>query len=110
MIKKKVQNAKNNNSYARPNQGKVIDFNESNQLLHDIEHSKITHEEALNRIENFRNDINKIIKMKRLNSNQINVLNILFMVNEIFTGEIESLEVNNEGNPDFLKQKSDTRI
>ena len=106
MIKKKVQNAANNSGQARPNRNKVIDFNESNKLIHDIEHSKITYEEALKGIENIRNDINKIISMS-LNQNQIIVLNIIFMVNDFFTGEIESVGLNNEGNFEVFKEKSD---
>ena len=85
MIKNKVQNAKNNNLQARPNRSNVISFNESNKLLYDIEHSKITYEEAMKRIQNIWSDINKIINMQSLNSNQINVLNILFMVDGILT-------------------------
>ena len=42
--------------------------------------------------------------MQSVNLNQINLLNILFMVNEIFTGESESVEVNKEGNLRFLKK------
>ena len=91
VIKKKVQNAENNSWQARPNCSKVINYNESNKLLHDIEHSKITYEEALKRIENIHNDINKIISMQSLNQNQINVLNIIFMVNEFCIGEIGSV-------------------
>ena len=45
--------------------------------------------------------------MQSLNLNQINVLNTLFMVNEIFTGESESVEVNKEGNFKFSKEKLD---
>ena len=41
--------------------------------------------------------------MQSLNSNQINVLNILFMVNEVFTGETDSVEVNNEGKIEIFK-------
>ena len=107
VIKIKVQNAKNNNLQVRPNRSKVVNFNESNKLLHDIEHSKITYEEALKRIQNIRSDVNKIINMQSLNSNQINVLNVLFMVDGIFTGEIESVKANNEGNFQVLKEKSD---
>ena len=106
MIKKKVQNAANNSGQARLNRNKVIDFNESNKLLHDIEHSKITYEEALKRTENVRNDINKIISMS-LNQNQIIVLNIIFMVNHFFTGETESVGLNNEDNFEVFKEKSD---
>ena len=42
-----------------------------------------------------------------LNLNQINVLNILFMVNEIFTGDSGSVEVNKEGNFEIFKEKLD---
>ena len=76
------------------------------KLLHEIEKSQITYEEALKRIENICIDINKIISMQS-NLNQINVLNILFMANEIFAGEIESVEVNKEGNFVVFKEKSD---
>ena len=67
MIKNKVQNAKNNNLQARPNRSNVISFKESNKLLYDIEHSKITYEEVLKRIQNICSDINKIINMQSLN-------------------------------------------
>ena len=43
--------------------------------------------------------------MQSLKLNQINVLNTLFMVNEIFTGESESVEVNKEGNFKVFKEK-----
>ena len=43
--------------------------------------------------------------MQSLNLNQINVLIILFMVNQIFTGESESVEVNKVGNFEVLKEK-----
>ena len=64
VIKNKVQNSKNKNWQARPNRSKVISFSESNKLLYDIENSKITYEEALERIRNIRRDINKIISMQ----------------------------------------------
>ena len=60
--KKKVQNAKSNNLQARPQEGKVININESKKLLHEIENSQITYEEALKRKENIRRDINKLVK------------------------------------------------
>ena len=85
VIKKKVQNAKINNSQARPKGGQVISIYESNKLPHEIENSQVTYEEALKRIENIRTEINKITSMQS-NLNQINVINILFMVNQIFTG------------------------
>ena len=92
----------------RPDQkGVKLYINESNKLIHEIENSQITYEEALKRIENIHRDINKIISMQSLNLNQINVLNTLFMVNEIFTGESESVEVNKEDNFEVFKEKSD---
>ena len=57
MVKNKVQNAKNSNLEARPNRGRPINFDKSNKLLQDIEHSKITYEEASKRINNIRSDI-----------------------------------------------------
>ena len=106
MIKNKVQNAKNNNLKARPNTKSLINFNESKKLLQDKEHSKITCEEALNRINNIRSDIKKIIDKESLYPNQVNVVNILFRVDEIFTGKIESLEANGEGNLEVFEEKS----
>ena len=49
VIKKKVQNAKNNNWLARPIQTSLANFNESKNLLQDIRNNKITYEEALKR-------------------------------------------------------------
>ena len=63
VIKRKVQNAKINNLQARPKGSKFININKSNKLFHEIEKCQITYEEALNRIENIRSDINKTISM-----------------------------------------------
>ena len=98
IIKNKVRNAKDNYLQARPKRSKVINFNESNKLLHEIENREITYEEALKKIKNIRSDINKIISMQSLNLNQINVLNTLFMVN---------VEVNKEDDFEIFKEKSD---
>ena len=106
LIKKKVEIAKINNLQVRPKESKVININESNKLLYEIENSQITYEEALKRIKNIRSDANKITNMQSLNSNQINLLNILFMVNEIFTGESASVELNKEGNFEIFEEKS----
>ena len=62
----------------------------TNQTNYLIENSKITFEEALN-------------SMQSLNLNQVNVLNILFMVNEIFTGESESFYQRNLLNNQILQ-------
>ena len=105
VTKKKVQNAKINNLQARLKGNKAININESKKLFHEIENSQITYEEALKRIENVCSDINKLISMRSLNLNQINVLNTLFMVNEFFTGESESVEVNKEEYFEVFKEK-----
>ena len=107
VIKKKVQNAKINNLQARPKGGKVINTNESNKLLHEIENSQITYEEALKRIENIHSDINKLVSGQCIKLKQVNVLDIIFMVNEIFTGESESVRPNEKGNFEIFKGKSD---
>ena len=107
MIKNKVKNAKTNNLQAIPNWKSFISFNELNKLLQGIEHSKITYEEPLKRIKNIRSDITKIINMQGLNSNQVKGVNIIFMVNEIFTREIESVKANKEHILKVFKEKSD---
>ena len=61
----------------------------------------------MKKINNIRNDITKIINNKSLNSNQLEVVNIIFKANEIFTGEIESVKANNEGTLEVFKKKSD---
>ena len=61
----------------------------------------------MKKINNIRNDITKIINNKSLNSNQLEVVNIIFNANEIFTGEIESVKANNEGTLEVFKKKSD---
>ena len=109
MIKNKVQNVKIYNLQARLRGSKVININESNKLLHEIENSQITYEEALKGIENIRSDINKLVNVQSINLNQVNVLNIIFMVNEIFTGESESVEVNEKANFAIFKEKSDQK-
>ena len=51
--------------------------------------------------------LKKIIDEESLYPNQVNVVNILFMVDEIFTGKIESLEANGEDNLEVFEEKSD---
>ena len=49
---------KKNNLQARPNRSRLVTLNESNKFQ-DIQHSKITYEEALERMTN----ISKMLKM-----------------------------------------------
>ena len=58
-------------------------------------------------IEDIFSDINKLVNAHNINLNQVDVLNILFMVNEIFTGESESVGVSEKGDFEFFKEKSD---
>ena len=89
MIINDIENAENNNLQARPNSGIPISFDESHWLIQDIEHGKIAYEEALKRIASIRNDIKRIDDLDEFNQSQVNVLNALFMVNQIFTGEFK---------------------
>ena len=60
----------------------------------------------MNRIENIRSDINKLVNAQSI-INQVSALNILFMVNEIFTGESVSVRVNEKDDFEIFKEKSD---
>ena len=57
LIKSKVQNAKNNSFQDRKKRSRLVTLNESNKLLQDVKHSKITYEEALKRMTYISNDI-----------------------------------------------------
>ena len=107
MIRNIVQNAKNNSLQDLSNRSSLVNFNKSNKLLQDIQHSRITHKEAMKRINNICSDITKNINKESLNSNQVNLINILFMVNEIFAGEIKSVKANNESTLEVFEEKSD---
>ena len=104
-IKSKVQNAKDNNLQARPS-NKLINFTRSNQLIRDIGHRQLTYEEAWKRIAIIRRDIDTILSQKRLNPNQVEVVNILFMVDEIFTGQINWFKESDKGDLEVFKEKS----
>ena len=61
------------------------------------EHSKITHEEALKIITDISNDIKRINDLDDFNENQVKVLNALFMVDEIITGELKWYKLTDGG-------------
>ena len=77
---------------ARPNLASPITFNESNKLLQDIEHGKITYDKALERIDNICSDIETIINQKNFNLNQVKVINTLFMVDEFLLEKLRVLK------------------
>ena len=62
---------------------------------------------VLKRIENICSDINKLASAQSFSLNQVNVLNILFMVNKIFTGESERIGLSKKGDFEIFKEKSD---
>ena len=47
-------------------------------------------------ITNIGSDIDTIISQEKLNLNRFEVLNTLFLVDEIFTGEIKQIKENDE--------------
>ena len=94
---------------ARPNLASPITFNESNKLRQDIEHSKITYDKALERIDNICSDIETIINRKSINLNQVEVINTLFMVDENFTGNFKSIKANSKDTLEVDKENSDRK-
>ena len=86
-IQNKVKMFKNKNRFVVPGgSGDRINANGSYRLIQDIENGKITHEEALKEIFKICNDIERLKGLKEINQNQIDMLNILFMTDEFFTG------------------------
>ena len=96
------------NLQVRSKGSKVININESDKLLYEKENSQITYEEALTRIKNICCDIKKIIPMEGININQVNFVNILFMVDAIFTGKSKSVGVDNEGSFEIFEEKQES--
>ena len=95
--KNEIQHAINKNLQARSNRGSPTCFDESCKLIQDIKHSKITHEEALKTITNIRNNIKRINDLNEFNSNQVKLLNALFMVDEHFAGEFKWYKLSDTG-------------
>ena len=98
MIKNVVQNPRGNNLQGRPKHTSPINFDNSNKLIQDI----VLHEMA-----DIDDNFLKKFELKSLNQNQIKVVNIYFMVSEIFTGETKEVMENNEGELYIFKSKSD---
>ena len=63
----------------------------------------------MNKIFIIYRDIDTILSEKRLNPNQVEVPNILFMVDEIFTGEIKWVKENDKGDLEVFKEKSNIK-
>ena len=62
----------------------------------------------LKKINSICGDINKIISQKTPTSNQAEVLNIIFIVNESFTGKTKTIKTNNEGTLEIFEEESST--
>ena len=54
----------------RPSHKNLVTSSESNELLQDMEHGKITYEAALKKITNIRNVIIMFLKLNFLKKNQ----------------------------------------
>ena len=80
----------------------------NHKLIQDIGHCKITHEEALKKITSIRNDIKRIDDLSEFNQNQVNLINALFIVDEIVTGEFK-LHKMIDVKCKLLKSKSDQK-
>ena len=93
----RVENAKKNKKLqTRPNCKNFVTSGESNELLQDIEHGKITYKEAVKKLTNIPNDINMSPKLNSFTPNQSKMINILFMVDKVFTGISKVFEESNE--------------
>ena len=73
--KRKVQNEKKKKKkkkklQERPSHKNLVTSSESNELLQDMEHGKITYEAALKKITNIRNVIIMFLKLNFLKKNQ----------------------------------------
>ena len=70
-IKNQIHKAKDNNLQAGPARGTPIYLNKSYKLIQDIQHGKITHEEALRKVTNIHNDIKRLDDLDSFNDNQV---------------------------------------
>ena len=86
-MKNEIQNVKNKTKFVvSGGSGDRINANNSYQLIQDIEKCEIAHKEALKEILKILNDIEKLKGLEEMNQDQVDMLNILFMTDEIFTG------------------------
>ena len=106
-IKNAVQNAKRDNLQARPQRSSPINFDNSNKLIQDIVHGNITHKEALDKMGGIDDNFTNITEQESLNSKQVKVANIYFMVSEIFTGNTKKFMENNKGELYVFESESD---
>ena len=107
IIKNVVRNARKNNLQARPQHASPINFDKSHKLIQDIAHGNITYEETLNKMADIDKNFAEIIGLESYYPNQIKMVNIYYMVSEIFTRETKELVEKNEGKLILEKLKRD---
>ena len=69
-MQKNKKNKKIKKLQERPSHKNLVTSSESNELLQDMEHGKITYEVALKKITNIRNVIIMFLKLNFLKKNQ----------------------------------------
>ena len=97
-IKDEVKKVKDKNIYVRSNQDTYIRVNNSYKVIWDIEYGRITHKEELERINKIHSDIKKIDNQEKASENQLLILNLLLLVDSIFTVNLNQYKKN------FLKK------
>ena len=97
-IKDEVKKVKDKNIYVRSNQDTYIRVNNSYKVIWDIEYGRITHKEELERINKIHSDIKKIDNQEKATENQLLILNLLLLVDSIFTVNLNQYKKN------FLKK------
>ena len=85
--------------YRLDQQGTVF-LDKASRLIKNIENGEITHEEVLQIKDIIDKDLKAIVHRKKLNENQIEVGNILFLVDKTFTGKTSLVEETDERDPE----------
>ena len=107
VIKRKVQDTKNNNLQARPNRGDLLLLMNVTNYFMTQNIVKLLMKKHRREQKIFAAIFARFDNLDYFTQNQVKLLNTLFMVNEIFTGKLKSLEQNSKGNLEVFQEKSD---
>ena len=107
VIKRKVQDTKNNNLQARPNRGDLLLLMNVTNYFMTQNIVKLLMKKHRREQKIFAAIFARFDNLDYFTQNQVKLLNNLFMVNEIFTGKLKSLEQNSKGNLEVFQEKSD---
>ena len=107
VIKRKVQDTKNNNLQARPNRGDLLLLMNVTNYFMTQNIVKLLMKKHRREQKIFAAIFARFDNLDYFTKNQVKLLNTLFMVNEIFTGKLKSLEQNSKGNLEVFQEKSD---